>query len=135
MEEIKTQKPKQTSGLKRFLRIFIILLIVIGAGYFYWKYFFTYSDGNRTGLLQKFSHKGTMFKTYEGELVLSSVKSTSDVAIASEKFLFSVPDERIATQLQSLEGHRVVLHYKEKNGVLPWRGDSQYLVDSVVHVE
>ena len=66
-----------------------------------------------------------MFKTYEGELVLSSVKSTSDVALASEKFLFSVPDEHIAIQLKSLEGHRVVLHYKEKNGALPWRGSER----------
>src|SRR5258708_27667411 len=101
MEQLKQQQPKRTSGFKRFFRIFIIILILIGSGWFYWKYFFTYSEGDRSGLLQKFSHRGTLFKTYEGELVLSSVRSTTDVALASEKFYFSVANEHVALQLKS----------------------------------
>jgi hypothetical protein len=83
-------------------------------------------------LLQKFSYKGTIFKTYEGELILSSVKSTNDVSLASEKFLFSVPEKKLAEILFKLEGTLVILHYKEKNGVLPWRGETKYLVDSIM---
>ncbi len=135
MEELKQQKPKHTSAFKRFFRVFIIVLVLSLAGYIYWKYFFTYSEGDRSGLLQKFSYKGTIFKTFEGELVLSSVRSTTDVALASEKFYFSVADDHVASQLKTLEGHRVVLHYTEKNGAIPWRGESHYLVDSVVHVD
>ena len=62
---------KTGRGMKKFFTIFIIILLLGGGIYFYWKYYFTYSSGNRYGLLQKFSHKGNLFKTYEGELILS----------------------------------------------------------------
>lgn len=117
--------------LKRIMYWFIFLLILFIAGFIFWKYFFTYSDGYRAGLLQKFSHKGTIFKTYEGEIILSSVQSNKDVVLASEKFLFSVKDTKIVNQLDSIQGRFIVIHYEEKNGTLPWRGDSRYLVDSV----
>jgi hypothetical protein len=81
--------------------------------------------------LQKFSHKGAIFKTYEGEMILSSVSSTSNVAIASEKFFFSVPKKELAIQFDTLQGRNVILHYIEKNGPVFWRGDSRYLVDSI----
>ncbi len=108
---------------------FIVLLLL--AAFIYWKYMFTYSEGYRAGLLQKFSRKGTIFKTYEGEMILSSVRTNTNVAIASEKFFFSVVDEDIASDLELKQGEFIVVHYKQKNGILPWRGDSPYLVDSV----
>ncbi len=124
-------KPKKAGGFKKFIRWFTLILI-LGLGLFiYWKYYYTYSDGYRSGLLQKFSHRGNVMKTYEGELVLSSVASTSNVALASEKFFFSVANDSIAKVLQNFEGKRVRLHYKQKNGALPWRGDSEYIVDGI----
>jgi hypothetical protein len=116
--------------MKKILYWVIALLVVLIAVLIYWKYSFTYSEGNRSGLLQKFSYKGTIFKTYEGELVMSSIQSNKDVSLASEKFFFSVPDKVLAEQLMKLEGQVVVLHYKMKNGTLPWRGETEYLVDS-----
>ncbi len=115
-------------------RIFLILfsIIVLGLGiYFYWKYYFTYSNGNRYGLLQKFSHKGNIFKTYEGEMILSSVRGNNNVPLASEKFFFSVNNKQVADKLMNLQGRYLTVHYKEKKGTLPWRGDSRYIVDSV----
>ena len=97
----------------------------------YWKYYFTYSEGYRAGLLQKFSKKGNIFKTYEGEMILSSVQSNANVAIASEKFFFSVTDKNVALQLEKVQGESIVVHYREKNGTLPWKGESTYFVDSV----
>ncbi len=117
--------------MKKFLYWTIAIVVVLVAIFSYWKYSFTYSEGNRSGLLQKFSHKGTIFKTYEGELILSSVTTQNNVAIASEKFFFSVADKDLAEKMMKLEGSSVVLHYKEKNGTLPWRGESVYLVDDV----
>ncbi|MCX6303989.1 MAG: hypothetical protein NT040_03385 [Bacteroidetes bacterium] len=117
--------------MKKFLYWSLAILVLVLALFSYWKYSFTFSEGNRSGLLQKFSYKGTIFKTYEGELILSSVKSNQDVSLASEKFHFSVPEKALAEQLLKLEGTMVVLHYKEKNGVLPWRGETVYLVDGV----
>lgn len=117
--------------MKKVLYWSLAILVVALAVFIYWKYSFTYSEGNRSGLLQKFSYKGTIFKTYEGELILSSVKSSRDVSLASEKFHFSVQAKELAAKMMKLEGTMVVLHYKEKNGVLPWRGETVYLVDSV----
>ncbi|MEI7723941.1 MAG: hypothetical protein WCK09_02500 [Bacteroidota bacterium] len=118
--------------MKKILYWSLAILVIVLGLFIYWKYSFTYSEGNRSGLLQKFSYKGNMFKTYEGELILSSVKSNQDVSLASEKFFFSVVDKALAEKLLKLEGTLVVLHYKEKNGTLPWRGETVYLVDSVM---
>ena len=118
--------------MKKVIYWVIFILLVFLAVFTYWKYYFTYSEGNRSGLLQKFSYKGTVFKTYEGELIMSSVKSSEEVSLASEKFHFSVTDNILAEKLMKMEGTHVVLHYKEKNGTLPWRGETVYFVDSVM---
>lgn len=117
--------------MKRFLKRALIFLLLLFGIFFYWKYYFTYSEGYRAGLLQKFSSKGNLFKTYEGEIILSSVQTTTNMAIASEKFFFSVTDEEVARKIEKMQGEYVVVHYTEKNGRLPWQGDTPYLVDSV----
>jgi len=117
--------------IKRYLYLALAFCILIIGIYIYWSFFFTYSDGYRAGMLQKFSRKGTIFKTYEGEMILSSVQSNNNVALASEKFLFSVADEDIATQLEKLQGKNVVVHYTQKNRTLPWRGETLFIVSSV----
>jgi hypothetical protein len=116
---------------RKFLRWFLILIVVFSVIFIYWKYFFTYSEGYRAGLLQKFSSKGMLFKTYEGEMILSSIASTRDVALASEKFLFTLSNKSLVRQLDTLQGSMIIVHYRQKNGALFWRGDSPYLVDSV----
>ena len=82
-------------------------------------------------MLQKFSSKGTFFKTYEGEIILSSVTSNKDVALASEKFFFTMINKTLVRKFDTLQGENVIVHYRQKNGTLFWRGDSQYLVDSI----
>ena len=133
MEENKLQNPpvQKKNGFKKFMGYLLLILLLVGGIIFWWKYLYTYSDGYRNGLLQKLSHRGNVFKTFEGELVLSSVTSTTKVALASEKFYFSVPNDSIAKILQNYEGKEVKLHYQQKNGSLFWRGDSEYLVDGV----
>jgi len=123
-------KSKIMNMRKILARLLIILILFVGS-VIYWKYFFTYSEGYRAGLLQKFSSKGSIFKTYEGEIILSSVQTTTNMAIASEKFYFSVTNEDIARKIEKLQGESVVVHYTEKNGTLPWNGESPYIVDSV----
>ena len=117
--------------MRKILPVTILIILVVFSSWFYWKYYYTYSDGNRTGLLQKFSHKGNMFKTYEGELVLSGISGNNMSPISSEKFFFSVDKDAVAKQLMNYEGQKVVLHYQQMNGRLLWRGDTEYMVDSV----
>ncbi|MEI6695380.1 MAG: hypothetical protein WCO13_04865 [Bacteroidota bacterium] len=118
--------------MKKPLIYICILLFFILSFFVYWHYYNTYSEGNRAGILQKFSKKGNLFKTYEGELILSSIASTSNTTIASEKFLFSVKEDKIANIMFTLEGKHVTLHYKEKRAHLPWNGETNYFVDSII---
>ncbi|MFN0082936.1 MAG: hypothetical protein ACKVOM_10505 [Ferruginibacter sp.] len=122
---------KKKGGCGKYIFMGLLIFIVIGGAIFYWKYYYTYSDGFRSGMLQKLSHKGNLMKTYEGELVLSSISSTNNVALASEKFFFSVASDSVAKRMMDYEGKKVKLHYEQKKGTLPWRGDSEYIVDGV----
>jgi len=136
MSQIETSpKPPVKTGFvnmaKKILRWVIAVIVLIVISIIYVKYFYTYSEGYRAGLLQKFSHKGAIFKTYEGEIILSSVSSSRDVALASEKFLFSVTNKSLVRQFDTLQGQPVIVHYRQKNAPVFWRGDSPYLVDSI----
>lgn len=117
--------------LRKILYISLFFIVIFLGLLIYWKYFYTYSEGYRAGLLQKFSYKGTLFKTYEGEMILSSVSGRSDIVIASEKFLFSVTDKKLASHLDTMQGRNVIIHYIQKNAPLIWKGDTPYYVDSV----
>jgi hypothetical protein len=129
-----TKSPAWTGMVHKTKLVFkwlILLIVFIVCIFIYWKYFYTYSKGYRAGLLQKFSSKGAIFKTYEGEMILSSVSSNRDVALASEKFLFTLTNKKLVRQFDTLQGDMIIVHYRQKNGMVFWRGDSQYLVDSV----
>ena len=88
----------------------------------------SYSYGERAGWIQKLSNKGWVCKTWEGELALVSLPGTSTV----EKFVFTVRDDRVASELSQVMGKRVTLHYEEKVG-LPTScfGDTRYFVTGV----
>lgn len=88
----------------------------------------SYSTGERAGWVQKFSKKGWVCKTWEGELALVSLPGST-----VEKFHFTVHDEAVATQVMGLMGKRVSLHYEEKVG-LPTScfGDTRHFVNKVV---
>jgi len=100
----------------------VVFLLLI---FFYWRYYSTYSDGYYEGLLQNFSRKGNVFKTYEGELMVKSAPENT------RSILFSVINDSVAASLDTLQGRNVRLHYKEKRAAAVWRGDSPYIVDSV----
>jgi len=117
--------------IKKILKWMAFFIVIIAGAIIYWKYFYVYSEGYRAGLLQKFSNRGIIFKTYEGEMILSSVSSNREVAIASEKFLFTVSNKDLVRQFDTLQGEMIIVHYKQMNNSVFWRGDSPYLVDSV----
>ena len=86
-----------------------------------------YSEGERAGVLQKFSHKGWVCKTWEGEIAMTTVPGVAPVM-----WNFTVRDDQVAQQMSSAVGQRVVLHYQEHRGV-PTKcfGETAYFVDSV----
>ena len=119
------------NAMKKFLIWFIIIFIAVSTFLIYWFYYNTYSEGNRSGILQKFSKKGNIFKTYEGELIMSSIASIANVTLASEKFYFSVKDDSLAESMFNFEGKKVTVHYEQKRKHLPWNGETDYFVNSV----
>jgi hypothetical protein len=105
----------------------IVVLVALVAGYFAVVLYWSYSTGERAGWVQKFSNKGWLCKTWEGELALVSLPGTS-----VEKFQFTVRDDAIAAQINKVMGQRVSLHYEEKVG-LPTScfGETRYYVTGV----
>ena len=118
--------------MKKFLIWTISFLLIACILYFLFATVYTYSDGNRAGRLIKFSHKGYVFKTYEGELNLGGINATNGGILINNMWQFSVNDKSVADSLSKLEGKDITLHYKEKVRSLPWRGDSKYIVDKIV---
>ena len=87
----------------------------------------SYSDGERAGYLQKFSTRGWICKTWEGEILLTSMPGA-----IPEKFEFSVRDEAVAKQLTDATGKRVILSYSQHKGV-PTQcfGETEYYITKV----
>ncbi len=129
--EITTKDHGRRGTGRKLITLFLLGLFLILGIFIWWNYYYTYSDGTRYGLLQKFSRRGNLFKTYEGEMILSSVRGNADAPVASEKFFFTVTDDRVAQRLQDLQGKGITVFYKEKKSAAFWRGDSPYVVDSV----
>jgi hypothetical protein len=77
---------------------------------------------------------GFIFKTYEGKLIQVGFGSKLAGALQSHEFNFSVDDDSIAQKLMLSGSKTVSLHYKQYLGGLPWRGDSRFVVDSVISI-
>ena len=115
----------------------IVLLLLVGAGFFYYKFLWVFSDGTKTGELNSLTYTGYIWKTYEGEMILSGYgnKSSSGGTVQSKIFKFSVADKAVAEELQQLTGQRVTVHFKEYKGALPWRGYERAIVDVIENSE
>ena len=115
----------------------VIPLLLVAAGFGYYKFFWVFSDGTKTGELNSLTYTGYIWKTYEGEMILSGYgnKSGSAGTVQSKIFKFSTDDKAIAEQLTQLTGQRVTVHYKEYKGALPWRGYERAVVDRIDNAE
>lgn len=121
---------------KKILVGTLITLVLGAVVWFLIKFCFVFGSGVKAGELNFFVYKGYIFKTYEGRLIQAGYNSKNSTAtIQSNEFNFSVKDENVARQLERCAGKRVELHYNEYLGALPWRGMSNYVVDSVLSVE
>lgn len=113
----------------KYIISIILVLLIVGGGWFYWSYMWSFSDGVKGGQLKDIKHKGYIWKTYEGEVNLGKFVSASE-----EAWEFSVTDQHIADSLMKCTGREVSLHYHEYNNPLPWRGMQKYIVDSIISV-
>ena len=105
----------------------LILLAALGAGYTAFVLGFSYSTGDRAGVLQKFSRKGWICKTWEGEMAMVTLPGT-----VAEKFPFTVREDDLAKKLSADIGKRVTVHYEQRKWIpTSCFGDTEYFVTSV----
>lgn len=119
------------SNLLRKILLWLIFLLILGLVLTYFAFNYTYSEGNRAGVIIKFSKKGYMFKTYEGELNLGGLGNIPNTAQMNVIWEFSVREQAVADTLMHLEGRKVSLHYRQVEKNLPWQGETPYFVDGV----
>jgi len=111
----------------KWLLVFLLIPILLFSAYLGFVLHWSYSDGERAGYLQKFSRKGWLCKTYEGEMAMTTVPGVAPVI-----WLFTVRDEALAMQMSLMMGKRVSLTYDEHRGI-PTNcfGDTGHFVSKV----
>jgi hypothetical protein len=113
-----------------FLRIVIGLIFVCAL--LLWMCSWTYSEGTRAGQLIKFSEKGVLFKTHEGELNMGGLRTgNANDGLEGNLWQFSVLNEAVIRDLVAAEGKRVKLSYKERYKAMPWQGETNYFIIGV----
>jgi len=120
-------EPPKRRRWKRWVVLVLAIPVVLLLAYTLFAYNWSYSAGDRSGILRKFSRKGWLCKTWEGELAMTTVPG-----VMPEPWAFTVRDDGMANDVNAMIGKQVVLHYKEHRGL--WSdcfGDTQYFVDSV----
>ncbi len=110
---------------KKILFKIIGVLLLLVALFFTFVYFVTYSEGVRSGELIKFSRKGVVFKTWEGEI--------SQGISGAQIFSFSVldRDQEVIEAMKAAEGKYVKLNYEERYKTFPWWGETKYFITKV----
>jgi hypothetical protein len=116
-------------GVKPLLFLFLFVILFVGgfAAYVWSALHINYSEGERAGFIQKFSRKGWICKTWEGELAMMNLPGTMP-----ELFKFSVRDPAVAARLNQTIGQRVRVHYEQHKGVpSDCFGETEYFVTQV----
>jgi hypothetical protein len=116
--------------LKRPLMLLLTVIVALFALFALYTWFtlsWSYSEGERAGYLQKFSKKGWLCKTWEGEILLSSMPGA-----IPERFEFSVRNDQVAKDLMAATGKRVVLTYAQHKGVpSSCFGETEHFINKV----
>jgi len=119
------------SHLIRWLTMIIVIPVVLFVLYTWITLSWSYSTGERAGYVQKFSNKGWIVKTWEGELAMVSMPGTNP-----EKFFFTVRNDSVAIRINQALGKRVALSYEQHIGVpTSLFGETEYFVIDVKTLE
>jgi len=130
MKETRMKQTRQR-GFVLILALGLVIVLALFSAYTWLSLSWSYSTGERAGYVQKFSHKGFVCKTWEGELAIISIPGT-----LSEKFYFSVMNDDVADKVNKSLGKKVSLSYEQHIGV-PSNcfGETQYFVTDLHIIE
>lgn len=118
---------------KHLWKLALVVVILLGV-FVYFRYYWVFGTGVKAGELNYVVYKGVFFKTYEGKMIQTGIRSREGT-LESFEFEFSVDDENVARELMVNSGKQFNLHYREYLGALPWRGHKRYVVDSIISME
>lgn len=123
------------STMTFFRRLFIgiIVLAVLGLLLSFLATKVPYSEGERAGVVSKFSRKGFVFKTDEGELNVGAQGQVGNMANNLWAFTVDSDDPAMSKKLEDamLTGRRLRLHYEQRYLKFFWMGDTEYFVTRV----
>jgi len=120
----------------RSLRLALLLIIIAMAaflGWWIWQYYFhPYNHSQEKGWIMKVNNEGSLFKTYEGEMITEKYIEDTIVAMHSN-FFFTIPTDSLAREAMRWAGNgqRVILTYDEYKGKVFWRGSTNRLVVAI----
>ena len=120
---------RRSTGRRLLFGLFVLIVVILGviALYVWAALHISYSEGDRAGYVQKFSRKGWICKTWEGELAMVNLPGT-----LPQIFQFSVRDAAVAEQMNKTLGQRVRLHYEQHKGIpTTCFGETEYFVTEV----
>ena len=123
----------------------VAILLVGGAVFVYFKFYFVFGEGVKAGELNQVVYKGWIWKTYEGRAIMSGFRNKSGKGLQSNDFEFSVDKKAlgrkangshysVADSLMRCSGKTVQVKYKEYRGALPWRGMQKCIVYEILSV-
>lgn len=135
MTETNVTPKKKGAKLKSFFGWAFLVIILFFAGFLYFQYYFVFGEGVKSGYLNYAVKKGNLFKTYEGKLIQEGFGSGKAGSLTSNEFVFSVENDSIFRELETNSGKFFDLHYKEYHGIVPWRGNTKYIVDRIVQMK
>jgi hypothetical protein len=119
----------------KIIKKILLFIVIIALAVLAFLYFGTYSEGTRAGIIMKVSKKGTIFKTWEGQMNLETFGAVKTDNIVSETFSFSIEkgNQQLIDDLNAaaLSGDRVNLKYKQRYIKVAWRGESKYFAVGV----
>lgn len=119
----------------KYLWMILLAIFLILGGFFWFKYYYVFGEGVKSGHLNYAVYKGNVFKTYEGKLIQEGFgRNSKSGQFTTYEFEFSVEDPEVFKQLEMNSGKYFDLHYKEYKGTLPWRGNTVYIVDKIVNM-
>jgi hypothetical protein len=121
-----TVPPKK--NVFRKVALISTISIIVGLTAFYFICGMTYSDGTRSGILTKVSRKGYVFKTYEGEINIGGINQGDGTIMPATVFKFSIKKKDIYDKVESMQGKKIIVRYKEVIKVFFWQGESKYFV-------
>ncbi len=115
----------------RYVVLLLIGVLLVLSAWAWIALNWSYSEGERTGYVQKLSRKGWLCKTWEGEVAMVTMPGA-----IPDRFQFTVSDDAVAAKINAMAGRRIVVHYRQHKFIpTTCFGETEYFVSQVRDVE